>query len=154
MTGHPHHPASLYHYTCSHAVEFIRRDGLIRPAAQLGVDDEKWAKLSTYEQQAAEGIRQFVWLTDLAPPAPGAPLGLNRVRLQCDRTACCFEVVPDWQHVRWWMKVRREYPDLRAGLEWESGVLPMHWFVSEEPVPIYRELDARNGREVKCRVRK
>jgi hypothetical protein len=140
MTNLHHQPAVLYHYTCSHAAYLIRRHKTLYPGRYLGVNKKKLAKYSAQELSVMDGVRSFVWMTDLAPPAPRGPLGLTSQSLACDRTQFVFEVEPDWDHARWWMYVRREHPDLLA-LECEPDAMPVHWFVSEEPVPIYAELD-------------
>jgi hypothetical protein len=144
VTGHPHQPALLFHYTCIHAAADIRRTGEVRPGAMLGIDRKKLRGMTVEEQRAVLDIRSFAWFTDLAPPAPKGPLGLTMHSIQCDRTEFCFQVEPDWDQVRWWMHVRREHPDLLQ-LEAEPRSLPMHWFVSEKPVAVYREWDARRG---------
>lgn len=138
---------TLYHYTCSHAVRLIRRDGLVKPAAELGVDEVKWAALSADEQRFATAIAQFAWFTDLEPPAPAGPLGLTRLRLKCDRTTHCFAVQGGHPMLRW-TTVRRKEPavwwELRE-LEFADGAMPMHWYVSRTPVPVLCEVDAHTG---------
>jgi hypothetical protein len=133
---------TLYHYTCSHAAPHIRRDGVIRPAGQLGRDAHKWAALTAQEQQVALGVGQFAWFTDLAPPAPASPLGLTRLTLRCDRTAYCFTV--EDRGIVPWMTVRRSQPALR-NLDWADGAMPRHWFVSRSAIPVCSELNAHTG---------
>lgn len=144
-----HQPASLFHFTCGHAAPLIRKTGLILPGALvLGgrVNRRKWERLTAEEQEAGREVRSFAWFTDLQPPAPKGPLGLTAHSLDCDRTSFCFEVEPFWDDgsIRWWMHTRREHPNLLQ-LEADPGAMPAHWFVSEKPVPVYREWDARRG---------
>jgi hypothetical protein len=145
MTGHLHQPATLWHFTCNHAAPLIRKQGLILPGALQGPPSpEAMSQLNPYERQAVQEIRSFAWFTDLQPPAPRGPLGLTRQTISCDRLAFCFEVEPDYDDMRWWMYVRKEHPNL-LDLELDPDAMPMHWFVSEKPVPVYREWDAQRG---------
>jgi hypothetical protein len=107
---------TLYHYTCSHAYPLIQKDGLLRP-----------------------GPDGLVWLTDIAPPAPRLALGLTSYMLKCDRLAHVF-VVEEVDSVVWWMEFRKQCPAWLLEKETCPGVMPMHWFVSTEPVPVISEL--------------
>lgn len=124
MTGHPHSPARLYHYTCTHGAQGIRRDRIIKPASMLPGMSEETADT-------------LVWLTDLCPPVASSWLGLTQHRLRCDRTSTVF-VVEDLAHVVWYMRYRKRYPGLRV-LEHEPGTQPMHWFVAPGPLPVVGE---------------
>jgi hypothetical protein len=144
-----HQPAALWHFTCGHAAPLIRNTGLILPGALLFeglVNRQKWERLTPEEQDAGREIRSFAWFTDIPPPAPRGPLGLTMHSLDCDRTAFAFEVEPSWDtgEMLWWMYARREHPNLLQ-LEAAPAAMPVHWFVSEKPVPVYREWDARRG---------
>lgn len=97
----------LYHYTCDHMAAKIAAQGVLKPGA--------------------DGL---VWLTDLHP-APRLALGLTSYSLDCDRMANVFAV--DADNAVWWMRYRKDRPDLRTK-ELCEGVLPMHWWVSEQPV--------------------
>jgi hypothetical protein len=66
-------------------------------------------------------------------------LGLMMLSLTCNRTECCFEVEPDWRVVQWWLRARRKHKDLWS-LEEAFGALPAHWFVSEQPVKVLKEV--------------
>jgi hypothetical protein len=105
----------LYHYTCDHFYADILRCGQLIP-----------------------GVEGLVWLTDLEPPAPRLALGLTSYSLECDRMAHVFEVERTGDVV-WWMDFRRRHPQWRSK-ETCPGVMPMHWFVSEYPLPVRREV--------------
>lgn len=107
----------LYHYTCDHAAPLILADGVLQP----------------------HPIEGLVWLTDLNP-APRIALGLTSFSLKCDRMAHVFTVAAS-DDIQWWMDYRRTHPELRDK-ESCDGVMPMHWFVSEKPVPLLRQESA------------
>jgi hypothetical protein len=102
-------PTLLYHYTCEHGYKAAKACGSLIP-----------------------GPEGLLWLTDLEPPAPRLALGLTTYSLACDRMAHVFEV-PVTCDVIWWMQYRRRKPHLIAK-EFAPGVMPMHWFVSEQPL--------------------
>lgn len=131
-------PDRLFHYTCSHAAEKIRQDDSIRPGDQL-VEKLTYAMLPASVQHIARAVAGMCWFTDLAPPVDRDVLGLTMLSLTCDRIVHCFEVVPDWTVIRWWLNVRREHRDL-WDLEKAPGALPAHWFVSEHPVKVLQEI--------------
>lgn len=108
----------LYHYTCDHGADGIRREGVIRPNRHviLGV-----------------GV---VWLTDLDVPYREA-LGLTSHILSCDRTAHRLEVVCPW--AVWWPRYARGLPSsARWAVESAAGMAPVHWWVATEPVAVAR----------------
>lgn len=111
MTGPWEVPQRLYHYTCSHSIEEIDRTGRLEPN------------------------NGFIWATDLYPPIRGA-LGLTSTILKCDRLAACYLVDPG-KFVRW-MAIRKEQPRWMLQLEESDGAMPMHWFVSRDPVSAVR----------------
>jgi hypothetical protein len=123
MTGH----LSLYHYTCGHGATDIRKQDRIIPGVHLHGKDV--------------GGARFAWFTDLAPPVPREAVGLTSLTLACDRTECVFTVDRDAPNIRRWVDVRRSHPDLWH-LELAEGAAPMHWFVSEHPVPVLAEVTA------------
>lgn len=141
-----HQPYTLFHFSCAHSAPDIRRTGLILPGALVGTSLRKLKRLSAEEQAAVSEVRSFAWFTDLQPPAPRGPLGLTMQTIHCDRTEFCFEIEPDWEggNLHWWMHVRREHERLLQ-LEQDEHAMPRHWFVSEKPVPVYREWDAKRG---------
>lgn len=100
----------LFHYTCDHWNREITRCGYLKP-----------------------GLDGLVWMTDLEPPAPRLALGLTSYSLNCDRLQHAFEVEQS-PTVQWWIDYRKTHPELRV-LELD-GTLPMHWYVSESPVPV------------------
>ena len=130
-------PTSLYHYTCSHSALRIREQGWIKPACLL--PHRSYDSLPLSYRAIAIAVGSMCWLTDLAPPTYRDALGLSSLILKCDRTESCFEVEPDWEGTRWWMRVRKQYPQLRE-LEEADGAMPMHWFVSDRPVLVRREI--------------
>lgn len=109
-------PRQLWHYTCDHGAEGIRREGLIRPNAH------PLLRLP------------IAWFTDL-DPAHRFEIGLTSDTLACDRMAHRFPVAPEG--VEWWPKAARRLAvpaSVRAELE--VGRLPAHWWVSLTPVQV------------------
>ena len=102
----------LYHYTCAHRVNQIRTSGVLRPN---GV------------------VFCLVWLTDMELPDRLA-LGLTSQILRCDRTE--YRVTVDTDAARWVDYARNVPLEARRALEFAPGALPMHWWVSTEPVPV------------------
>lgn len=111
-------PPTLWHYTCTHGHAGISHDqGLLRPGRLL-VDDPD--------------AGTFVWLTDLDAPA-AEPLGLTRDLAPCDRTEHRWRVQAP-QALRW-VKLRRWLPaPYVQALEGARGAMPMHWWVSLDPI--------------------
>jgi hypothetical protein len=107
----------LYHYTCDHSAARIRT--------------ARW--LVPHRQVVLSG-RELVWLTDLEEPNRAA-LGLTSHILRCDRTKVrVVAVTSDATH---WPAFARGLPaEQRHELECAPGVLPMHWYVAEMPVPV------------------
>lgn len=114
-------PATLYHYTCTdHGEPGITKNGKLLPHHQFLLG------------------RTLVWLTDLSTPDAWA-LGLTNYLLCCDRTQIRVTAHPhsaaDHHGIRpWWFYRRSVAPVLREAYE-QTG-MPMHWWVSEQPVPI------------------
>lgn len=108
---------TLYHYTCDHSVERIRRDGFLRP-----------------NRHPSLGAR-LVWLTDLDTPDRDA-LGLTSQFITCDRTKHRFTVADESFVVPWteWAREHKVSHLVRDYLE-QFG-LPRHWFVSEHHVVV------------------
>ncbi len=111
----------LHHYTCDHGADGIRRAGVLRPHLHPWLPDP------------------LVWLTDLDVPVADA-LGLTSHILSCDRIAHRFTVAAHPSAV-WWPRFARTLPDraVREALEGAPGVLPAHWWVNREPVPVMEE---------------
>jgi hypothetical protein len=112
-------PARLWHFTCSHSVESIRRIGQLRPHPHPLLPEP------------------LVWLTDLEHAWREA-LGLTSHTLMCDRTAHRFEAA-DVTAAVWWPAYARQQRiprHVRASFEDEPGVMPRHWWVSPIGVPI------------------
>lgn len=112
---------TLWHYTCDCSADLIEADGLVKPISMLVADtlSVPWAHLA--------------WFTDLDVPFVDA-LGLTRKSIDCDRTEYRFRVT-DESNVTRWAKLRRRLPYAFA-LESAEGAMPMHWWVSELPVPV------------------
>lgn len=114
-------PNTLYHYTCHlHGEPGIRRSEKLLPFRQFLLG------------------RNLVWLTDMETPHAWA-LGLTNYLLCCDRTEVRVTVQPlthaDKCGVHpWWYYRRTVHPVLRESLE-QTG-MPMHWWVTELPIPI------------------
>jgi hypothetical protein len=120
---------SLYHYTCRHSMSVIGTGkGLLLPAWSI-YDEQQRARADEQTRALAE----LVWLTDLEAPVAEA-LGLTRSTLRCDRTGYRYRVTDDQGIVRYVSMRRRLSADVRAGLETAPGAMPMHWWVSYEPV--------------------
>lgn len=102
----------LYHYTCGHGADGIRRDGEIRPNRHLLLP---------------LGV-PVVWLTTLEVPDRLA-LGLTSQYLQCDRIEWRVTVrsgdVEPWHVFARRYRVRREVRDAL-----EEGRWPMLWWVA------------------------
>jgi hypothetical protein len=106
----------LYHYCCSHSLEGIRRDGFLKPHRQVALGDV-----------------ELVWLTDLEAPDRLA-LRLTSDLLDCDRLE--HRIVVDVEAIHWPRYARQLPLELRRPLELATGARPMHWYVSEHPVPV------------------
>lgn len=104
----------LWHYTCDHGHEKIQAQAnlILRPSPVTGM----------------------LWLTDLNP-APRAALGLTMNLITCDRMKHRY-LVTDTDGILPWVQLRRAvHPRLAAALEEADGVMPMHWWVSFQPLP-------------------
>jgi hypothetical protein len=113
-------PATLWHYTCrDHGEPGISRDQKLLPHNQLLLG------------------RHLVWLTDMDTPHAWA-LGLTNYLLCCDRTQVRVTVNLSDGHTHgiypWWYYRRTVHPVIREALE-QTG-MPMHWWVTEQPVPV------------------
>lgn len=110
----------LYHYTCQHGLVAIGARGELLPASALTTRPvPPWGNI--------------IWLTDLTVPNREV-LGLTQERTTCDRTKFCYRVT-DQTNIVHWPKYARTVP-WRHLLEYAPEVLPMHWYVSTEPVPV------------------
>lgn len=137
MTGHPHSPTTLFHYTCRDAAPHVRRTMQLIPGADVpGVNERKLKNLVAPSRAAST----LVWLTDLAPPVSRDWLGLTMHSINCDRCECVF-AVEQLDGVLWYPRFARLVPALRQ-LETATGVMPAHWFVAEQPVPVAYEVTA------------
>lgn len=107
----------LYHYACSHSAAKIRVDRWLKP----------------HTQPVLGGV-ELVWLTDLDVPNRAA-LGLTMTTIRCDRTRFRVTAVTS-ETVHWPVYAKRLPRHARGALEYAPGRLPMHWYVSELPVPV------------------
>jgi hypothetical protein len=112
----------LFHYCCSHSAAGILSDGVLRP-----------------HPNPILGNLPLIWLTDLDTPDRAA-LGLSSRLISCDRTEYRVEV--DTDAATHWPTFARRFPHGRRALETAEGVLPMHWYVSEQLIPIAALLEA------------
>lgn len=121
----------LYHYTCGHSHKRIGEHGTILPAWELYTDRER----RTVPALGRE-LTQWSWFTDLPEPIAEA-LGLDRVRLACDRTEHRYRVVDDQAHILRYVAMRRALPaHIRQSLETHPGAMPMHWWATRQPVSV------------------
>ena len=110
----------LYHWTCSHGFAAIGPIGVLRPTPQI----------------AMPGCPLLVWMTDMEV-ADRQALGLqSEVLLKCDRTEHRYLVTDQSKCVRWadWQLRIRLPRDFLS--QFTFGRKPMHWWVSEAPVPV------------------
>ena len=101
-------------------VEGIEQDGVLWPRPQIRLPVN------------------VVWLTDLAEPDRDA-LGLTSTMLSCDRTEYRVTVAPEAVGAAVWWPVwsRRVEREIREAYEDAApGLRPVHWWVSEVPVPV------------------
>jgi hypothetical protein len=118
----------LYHYTCEHSMRGIRQAGTIRPNAHV----------------LLPAMPPLIWLTDLDAPHKEA-LGLTGTYTQCDRTAHRLPVTAG-ADVLHWPDAARQWrcciPRPVRGLLEAGGTLPMHWYVTTEPIDVSHALGA------------
>ena len=117
---------SLWHYTCRHSFDRIGHAGVLLPVRVLA-DPARLAGLSH------DWNRDLIWLTDLDFPMRDA-LCLSSVT-GCDRTTHRYRVV-DESTAHPWLRFRRGLPAESRDLELAPGAMPMHWWVSREPVSV------------------
>lgn len=107
----------LYHFCCFHSAVGIRSSGELRPNLHPLLD------------------RKVIWLTDLEMPQR-EDVGLTSTIIKCDRMEFRAVVEADAQR---WTDYLRELPRgvrLKARALTAGAGLPMHWYVSEAPLPI------------------
>lgn len=115
----------LYHYTTREYAEQIHKDGLVIPG-KLGI---------------TPGLS---WFTDLDSPIREA-LGLTSNFIKADRTEARV-IAFDGTNIRPWITIRRMVePWIRQGLESAPGAMPMHWYVSNVPVPARIDINYGSG---------
>jgi hypothetical protein len=112
----------LYHYTCEHSMRGIRQAGTIRPNPH----------------PLLPAVPPLIWLTDLAAPHKEA-LGLAGRYIRCDRTAHPLPAgTADTDGVLHWPDAARRWriPRPVRDLLEAGGTLPMHWYVTTEPIDV------------------
>jgi hypothetical protein len=121
---------ALWHYTCDHGHQGISKThGVLLAAVDLVPRDR--ADLVPW-------VGDLVWLTDLRHPNRAA-LGLTSHLIKCDRTVHRYRVIDDTHCERWVDYAHRlRIPmAVRADVERATpGNKPIHWWVSECPVPV------------------
>lgn len=106
----------LYHYTCSHRIRQIHREGQLQPHPQIALAN--WP---------------LIWLTDMDVPSREW-LGLTSETLRCDRTEWRITVDADAEP---WVKFARGLSlPMRRRLELADGARPMHWWISSISIPV------------------
>jgi hypothetical protein len=118
----------LWHYTCYHGRRGIGKEGVLLSIA---------ARFGGVPGVPAEVRRnlELIWLTNLDVPHADA-LGLTRRVIRCDRTRYRYRVT-DPAAAAPWMDVRADYPpEFVTTLEGVAGVMPRHWWVATQPVPV------------------
>ena len=122
---------TLYHYTCEHGHAALSRAPLLLPSR-------------VHSPRAADRIPRdlawmldVVWMTDLDEPMPEST-GLTSRGIVCDRTAHRWRVVDEQNVELWvrWLRAHRVQPAVVEALHSGPHALPMHWYVSELPVPV------------------
>jgi hypothetical protein len=107
----------LYHYTCAHSYDGIRRE----------------LRLECHEHPLMPDVGPVLWLTDLDSPDRSA-LGLTSRIIRCDRTE--FRAIVEAEAEHWPVFARRLPRAVRTELESATGARPMHWYVSLKPVDV------------------
>lgn len=107
-------PTVLYHWTCSHGAEAIRRDGAVKP--HLGLS--WWSDLN----QRGRKTR--------------AALGLTSLTLKCDRMEYRCIASDVGLLTPWDVFANTANPAFVEGLEMADGSKPEHWWVASEWVPV------------------
>lgn len=108
----------MWHYTCDHSADGIRRDGTVKP----------------HPQPALAGV-PLSWWTDLER-GHRFEVGLTSQILGCDRMRHRFEIkdpsaLTPWSIAARLLKVPREVRD-----DLEDGRLPAHWWVAFTDVEV------------------
>lgn len=109
---------TLYHYTCADGAALIDAELVLRPNEHPMLPDVP-----------------LVWLTDLDSPVRGA-LGLTMgARITCDRTRHRYTVADPDGCIPWVALARLLPRHVRDAFE-APPAMPMHWWVSAQPVPV------------------
>lgn len=113
----------LYHYTCTHSLAGIRKDG----------------RLKGNPHPLLRQLGPLIWLTDLDSPDRDA-LGLTSKIIACDRTqfraSVEFDPLTDEDVMHWPAFARRLRRMDREMFEAVPGVRPVHWYVALQPFPV------------------
>lgn len=121
----------LYHFCCEHSAAGIEAAAYrVVPVAVTApyVKGDKDHPLPV--------LMEVSWFTDMAQPDRFA-LGLTSTIITCDRTERRFRVLDASGIVRW-VDFMREHlsPEERAVARRALPGLPLHWYVSTEPVAV------------------
>lgn len=122
--------SELYHYTCQHGREGIGDRGTLILPSEVKKSHLRNRLYGPYAE-----LDGLIWMTDLDSPVRSG-LGLTRVITSCDRTEHRYRVVDQRSVVRYVAMRRSLNPLLARLLESAPGAMPMHWWVSAEPVPV------------------
>lgn len=125
----------LYHYTCDHAHRKLGNRGRLLVPREVG--NIHGGQLARQEGIFAE-LYGFTWLTDLDYPHREV-LGLTNNFAVCDRTRHRYRALGPVAATPWTAARRSVNSRLVAVLESAPAVMPMHWWVTSEPVEV--ELD-------------
>lgn len=107
-------PTLLYHFTCNHGFEGIRKTNVLLPNAH----------------PLMLNLGAILWLTDLSEPTKEA-VGLTNSWTTCDRLA--YRYIVRCKAAAHWSKVRQRAPkDIVETLE--SYGQPEHWWIVRRPV--------------------
>ena len=122
---------TIYHYTCNHGREALGNAGMVLPIADW--EPRAAAKLA---QSPYPDLALISWFTDLDVPIAEA-LGLTRATILCDRTKYRYRVIDDIAVTPW---IRSPHRRRLRDLERADGAMPMHWYVSTEPVHVVLDI--------------
>lgn len=121
----------LYHYTCHHARYKLGDRGKLLAPRELG--NVHGGRL--FMQGIFAELDSFTWLTDLDYPYRDA-LGLSSDFADCDRTRYRYRVLDRVAATPWAVVRRSVNPQMVAVLESTPAVMPMHWWVTSQPVEV------------------
>jgi len=122
----------LWHWSCDHGHDGLQRDGVVKP---LSLWNPEVAREVVRKNPHHGWLVRVCWLTDLETPHRAA-LGLTSRTISGDRRACRYRGTDPTPPLRWAVWQRRLPHEERALLNLSPGAMPMHWWVSEQPLPV------------------